>query len=65
VNLRTFHVVFISCASALAVAFGAWALGPSTLTGASRLAAAVGGFAVAAALVAYEAWFLRSTRASR
>ena len=64
-NLRTFHLVFITCSCALAVAFGAWALGPSSLAGAARIAAATGAFVVALALALYETWFLRSTRGSR
>lgn len=64
-NLRTFHLVFITFSCALAVAFGLWALGPSGLAGAARLAAAAGAFAVALALVVYETWFLRTTRSSR
>lgn len=64
-NLRTFHLVFITFSCALAVGFGVWALGPSGLAGAARLAAAAGGFAVALALLVYETWFLRTTRSSR
>ncbi len=58
-NLKSFHLVFITCASALAFLFGVWALGNPSALGASRLVAAVGAFAVGLALIAYEAWFLR------
>lgn len=64
-NLRKFHVVFIACSSALALAFGAWVLRSSTLAGPARLAAALGAFAVCLGLIAYEVWFLRSTRRPR
>lgn len=64
-NLRKFHAVFIACASALAFAFGVWALRASSLEGGARLAAGVGAFLVAAGLVGYEAWFLRSSRGFR
>jgi hypothetical protein len=65
VNLRKFHVLFIACSSALALAFGAWVLRSSTLAGPARVASAAGAFAVAFGLVAYEVWFLRSTRRPR
>jgi len=58
-NLKSFHLVFISCAIALAFLFGAWALGDSGLEGSARLATAIGAFALGAALVVYEVWFLR------
>ena len=58
-NLKSFHLVFISCAIALAFLFGAWALGDSGLEGATRLATAIGAFALGAALIVYEVWFLR------
>jgi hypothetical protein len=62
-NLRTFHFVFIACSSALAFLFGVWAL--ASAAGPARLAAASGAFLVGLALIAYEAWFLRSTRPPR
>jgi len=65
VNLGKFHLVFIACSSALAILFGAWALTNPSLSGLPRLAAGFGAFAVALALVAYEAWFLRFMRRSR
>jgi len=55
VNLRAFHVVFISAAVALSLGVGWWCL-PEQKAGA---AAAV---IVAVLLVVYEAWFLRKTR---
>ena len=60
-NLKSFHLVFIACASALAFLFGAWALSNPAALGASRGVAA-GAFAVGLALIAYEAWFLRYSR---
>jgi hypothetical protein len=65
VNLRAFHLVFIACSSALAFLFGAWVLRSGTLEGGARLAAGLGGFLVGAALIGYEAWFLRYSRRGR
>jgi hypothetical protein len=64
-NLKSFHLVFIACSSALAFLFGAWVLNDSTLEGAPRLAAGFGAFLVALALIAYETWFLRYSRRAR
>jgi hypothetical protein len=64
-NLRMFHLVFIACSSALAILFGAWVLGSATLAGPARLAAGFVAFAVALALVAYEAWFARYSKQPR
>jgi hypothetical protein len=64
-NLKSFHLVFISCAIALSFLFGAWALGDSGLEGGARLGTAVGAFALGAALVVYELWFLRFSRKGR
>jgi hypothetical protein len=61
-SLKSFHVVFIACASALAFLFGAWALGASGLVGGTRIAAGAGAFAVGLGLIAYEAWFLRYSK---
>jgi hypothetical protein len=65
VNLRTFHLVFVACSSALAFLFGTWVLRSADLTGAPRLAAGAAAFAVCLGLLAYEAWFLRYSRGSR
>ena len=64
-NLKSFHLVFIACSSALAFLFGAWALNDSTLEGLPRLAAGIGAFVVALGLIAYESWFLRYSRRPR
>ena len=64
-NLKSFHVVFIACSSALAFLFGAWALEGAGLAGATRIAAAVGAFAIGLGLIAYEVWFLRYSRGRR
>jgi hypothetical protein len=58
-DLKKFHVVFISCAIALAFLVGVWVLSQSDLTGAPRLLGGFGAFAVGLALIVYEAWFLR------
>jgi hypothetical protein len=64
-NLKTFHLVFISCSCALAFLFGAWVLNDSTLEGFARLATGFGAFVVALALIAYETWFLRYSKRTR
>ena len=64
-TLKKFHLVFIACASALAFLFGAWALNSRSLAGWERQASIVGGFLIGAALIAYEAWFLRYSARER
>jgi hypothetical protein len=64
-DLKSFHVVFIACAVALALLLGIWVLSSSGLTGAPRFFAGFGAFAVAVGLVLYEAWFLRFARRNR
>jgi hypothetical protein len=64
-NLKSFHVVFIACAVALAFLVGVWALGSSNLTGTPRFLAGFGAFAVGLGLIVYEAWFLRFSRKGR
>ena len=64
-NLKSFHIVFITCAIALAFLFGAWALGDSGLAGGARLGTAAGAFALGVALLLYEVWFLRFSRKGR
>ena len=63
-SLKSFHLVFIACSSALAFLFGAWVLRSGTLVGLPRLAAGFSGFAIGSALIAYEAWFWRYSRRS-
>jgi hypothetical protein len=65
-DLKSFHVVFIACAVALAFLVGAWAFGPSSgLAGPARLLTGGGAVAVGLGLIVYEAWFLRFSRRSR
>lgn len=61
-NLKSFHLVFITCASVLAFLFGLWALNSPTFAGTARLIAVIGGFGVGLALVGYETWFMRYSR---
>ncbi|HBL25426.1 MAG TPA: hypothetical protein DD490_01165 [Acidobacteria bacterium] len=61
-GLKNFHLVFIACAIALSFLVGAWALGPSGLSGTPRLLGGIGAFAVGLGLIAYETWFLRYSR---
>jgi len=62
-GLKGFHVVFISAAVLLAVGIAAWSvrLYLGTYAPVHLLTAAGAGLA-AAALIAYEAWFLRKAR---
>jgi hypothetical protein len=64
-DLKKFHLVFIASAIALAVLVGIWVLSHPDFSGAPRLLGALGAFAVAAALIVYEAWFLRFARRRR
>jgi TRAP-type C4-dicarboxylate transport system permease large subunit len=64
-DLKSFHVVFIACAVALALLVGLWVLSQSGLSGTPRVLAAAGAFAVAVGLIVYEAWFLRYARRRR
>lgn len=64
-TLKSFHLVFIACSSALAFLFGVWVLRSPALAGLPRLAAGCGAFAVGLGLIVYEAWFLRYSRRPR
>jgi hypothetical protein len=64
-DLKSFHVVFIACAVALAFLVGFWALTSSGLTGAPRVLAGFGSFAVGVGLIVYEVWFLRYSKRPR
>ena len=64
-DLKKFHLVFIASAIALAFLVGIWVLSHPDFSGASRLLGAVGAFAVALALIVYEAWFLRFAKRRR
>lgn len=61
-DLKSFHVVFIACATALAFLVGAWVLGASGLSGVPRWLGGFGAFAVGVGLIVYETWFLRYSR---
>jgi len=65
-NLRLVHAVVILLSAALAVLFGVWCLGLyGREDGVGNLLAAVAAFAVSFGLVAYDSWFLRTTRTLR
>lgn len=64
-TLKSFHLVFIACASALAFLLGAWVLTSATLAGSERVLAAGAAFAVGVALLVYDAWILRYLRRPR
>jgi hypothetical protein len=64
-GLKSFHIVFIACATALAFLVGAWVLGASALSGAPRLLGGFGAFAVGVGLIVYEVWFLRYSKRPR
>ena len=62
-SLKGVHIVFITASFALACGMGAWCLGIWRESAeAAWLAATVGSFAVAAALVVYGVWFWRKLR---
>lgn len=63
-NLKSFHLVFITCAILLAFLVGWWVLSGDALTGLTRRLTAFGAFGVGIALIAYEAWFLRYSKGS-
>jgi hypothetical protein len=63
-SLKAFHLVFITAAVALAVWLGIWALGEGRDTGSGGMTAlGVASIVAAVALVGYEVWFLRKTKA--
>ena len=62
-SLKGFHVVFICAAVLLAVGLGFWSLQqPASAPPDHWTVWAAVSFTVAAALIAYEVWFLRKTR---
>jgi len=62
-SLKGFHIVFICAAVLLALGLGFWSLQQPAQAPPDHWALwAVASFAVAAALVVYEVWFLRKTR---
>jgi hypothetical protein len=64
-DLKSFHVVFIAAAVALAFLVGIWVLSASGLSGTPRFLGGFGAFAVGVGLIIYEAWFLRYSRRQR
>jgi hypothetical protein len=65
-NLRWFHALLILFSAALAVLFGLWCLAQyGQQNGMAPLVAAIASFAVSFGLVAYDSWFLRTTRTLR
>ena len=63
-NLKAFHIFFISAATVLAAGLGVWCLREHAQAGdgAGVLAGAVASFAAAIGLVVYGAWFLRKVK---
>ena len=62
-SLKGFHVLFVCAAVLLSIGVGMWSLQQQRQGHAGDwLVWAIGSFAVAVALVAYEVWFLRKTR---
>ena len=65
-SLRWVHALLILLSAALAVLFGVWCLSQyQQQDGVGSLLAAIVAFAVSIALVLYDSWFLRKTRALR
>lgn len=63
-NLRSFHLVFITCAAALALVLGAWAFSSPNVESGARTMLVTGSFVAGAALIAYGSWFVRKVRRS-
>lgn len=61
-SLKNFHLIFISCAVALALFVGGWALTERAVRGNAMTLVAIAAFAAGAGLVAYERAFLRRWR---
>ena len=65
-DLKSFHVFFIACATALAFLVGVWVLGALRAHGsAAPRSVAWAAFAVGVGLIVYEAWFLRYSKRPR
>ena len=63
-SLKAFHVVFITAASAMSFGCGIWALKGYWSPGGTvaELLAGLGSILAAAALIAYERYFLKKTK---
>ncbi len=62
-SLKAFHIVFIVLSTALAVAFGVWAVDDFGRSGSrAHLALGVGAFVASGVLVWYGVWFLRKLK---
>ena len=61
-SLKNFHLFFISCAVALALIVGAWALNEREVRGNVMALVAIAALAAGAGLVVYERAFLRRWR---
>lgn len=63
-NLKAFHVAFITAATLLFAGLGVWCLREHAAAhdGAGFVAGAVAAFVAAAGLLAYGGWFLRKVR---
>lgn len=64
-DLKSFHLVFIASAIALAFLVGIWVLSHPGFSGVPRLLGGIGAFAVGVGLIIYEAWFLRYAKRQR
>lgn len=63
-NLKAFHVAFVTAATLLFAGLGVWCLREHAAAsdGAGLLAGAAGSFVAAAGMMAYGAWFLRKVK---
>lgn len=62
-SLKTFHIVFVTVSTMLALGFGIWACREYRVSGdGTTLLAGVGSLLVAVALVVYGFWFLRKLK---
>ena len=63
-SLKAFHIIFITCSSALAVGCGVWALKTylSTAGGTMDLVFAIACFLAGIGLIVYERFFLKKLK---
>ena len=63
-SLKTFHLIFITAASALALGFAVWSFKDYLSAGGTpmQLVMAIGSAITAVGLIAYERYFLKKTK---
>lgn len=61
-NLRAFHIVFVTCSTILAIVIGGWSFRRASEAGAGYLVMGVLSIVAAIVLVVYGVWFWRKIR---